>query len=136
MNRSMLLKHLVVLMFFIFLVNFAANKFYWYYSVWYFDIIMHFLGGLWLGLFFAYIFSGKSGPSPGSGFFFKVLLSTLVVGILWEFYEYYLNAVSLESFDLPDTLYDIFFDMLGAAASLFYLFKIIVSPLLNKVQSE
>src|SRR3989344_6115892 len=63
MDRKKFFKRIVYLIFFIFIVHFFANKFYWYSSIWYFDIIMHFLGGLWVGLFFIWF---KKKPDPKS----------------------------------------------------------------------
>lgn len=134
MDRKKLIKHLVFLMFFIFLTNFLAEKFHWYFSIWYFDMIMHFLGGFWVGFFFLYTFLAKDPVLPTAGLFLKIILSTLAIGILWEFYEYFLNVVSFTSFDFKDTLSDIFFDLLGSFASIFYFFKIIMLMPENTVQ--
>ena len=121
MDRKKLLKHLVVLMFFIFIMNLLANGFYWYFSIWYFDIIMHFFGGFWVSLFFVYVFSMTSGTQWNSLFFFRVLVSALAVGIFWEFYEYFLNIVSVEIFDSEDTASDVFFDLAGGLCAILYL---------------
>ena len=123
MDRKKLLKHLVVLMFFIFIMNSLALRFYWYYSVWYFDIIMHSLSGFWVSLFFIYVFSMKDTGNPNFRFFFKVLVATLFVGIFWEFYEYFLNVVSFTFFDLWDTVFDIFFDLVGGLCAILYIWK-------------
>lgn len=134
MNRKRLLKHLLFLMFFIFIVDFLAKIFFWYSLIWYLDIIMHFLGGFWVGLFFFYIFSLKNINFRPIDLFFKIFLSTLAVGILFEFYEFFLNIISVTNFDLFDTLSDVFFDILGALFSMFYFFKIIMTSSSNEVE--
>ncbi len=136
MDRKSLLKHLVFLMFFIFLVNSLALQFYWYSSVWYLDMIMHFFGGFWVGLFFIYVFSTKNPKTSILILFFKVFLATLIIGVLWEAYEFFLNIVSATSFDFRDIMSDIFFDLLGSIVSVFYFFKIIMLSSENRVQSE
>ncbi len=108
-------------MFFIFLMHLVALQFYWYYSLWYFDMIMHFLGGLWVALFFTYVFLRGKEPRPGRSLFLKVLAAMLAIGILWEFYEYYLNIVSATPWDKADTLSDIFFDLFGGLCAIIYL---------------
>lgn len=123
MDRKRILKHLVWLMFFIFIVNSISWQFSWYYSIWYLDAIMHFLGGFWVGLFFVYFFFKKDPVDLNSRFFFKIFTAVLAVGVLWEFYEFYLNIISLTSFDLPDTVFDVFFDLLGMLVLFFPFLK-------------
>lgn len=134
MIQKRLLKHLTFLMFFIFLANFFILKFYWYSLVWYLDIIMHLLGGLWVGLFFLYILSRRSRLYFSTSLVLKLVFYSLIVGIIWELYELRLNIISSTSFNLGDTLSDILFDLLGLVVSLFYYFKIIMSEWKNKVQ--
>jgi len=122
------------MMFFIFLANFLILKFYWYSLIWYLDIVMHFLGGFWVGLFFLYVFFRKEQPSFTSGLFFKLLFITLLVGLLWELYEFLLNIIAITPFNLNDTISDIFSSLLGSTVSVFYFLKIIMSAPLNKVQ--
>lgn len=124
MNRKALLKHLVILMFFIFLADLASRKFYWYYSIWYFDMPMHFLGGLWEGLFFIYVLSRKPTLLPSLGLFFKVVGFVFFIGISWEFFEYYSNNyIGQDPFNILDSLSDLFFDVSGGIVAYIYLMK-------------
>ncbi len=135
MNKEKLLKHLVFLMFFIFFTNSIILKFHWYYSIWWIDILMHFLGGFWVGGFFLYVFIRKKTRSESFIFLAKVVLATLAVGLVWEIYEFYIyQYLSQNPFDLIDTISDLFFNILGSIISFFYLFKIIIPTPLNKVQ--
>src|SRR3989344_4845711 len=73
-------------MFFLFLTDFIARELYWYYSISWFDIVMHFLSGLWVGLFFIYVFYvRKQVLRP----LFHVILFVLFIGILYEIFEIY-----------------------------------------------
>ena len=95
-------------------------NFYWYYSIHWLDMLMHFLGGLWVSLFVVYFLFLKK------DFSLKVVLLvlglTLLVGVLWELFEVSVNSFTLkETFDTADTLSDLLFDMLGSIASLFYI---------------
>ena len=123
MDRKKLIKHLVFLMFFIFLANHMALKFYWYYSISWLDMLMHFLGGFWIGIFFLYVFSRKEQLLKIFALTFRVLSATLIIGVLYEFYEFFLNIVSATSFDIVDTYVDIFFNLFGSVISIFYFFK-------------
>ncbi len=83
MDRKKLLKTAAYLIFLIFFINFVALRLYWYNSIWYFDMIMHFAGGFWLGLALLWIFSNDN---LSSRLIFKIILIVLLVGVLWEFY--------------------------------------------------
>ena len=84
-------------------------------------MIMHFLGGFWIGLTSFYIFS----PQNISGkLIFKILLLVLCIGIGWEVYEILVNDILAQnSFDFLDTLSDIFFDLSGGLCAMLYLWK-------------
>ena len=121
MNEERLLKHLVLLMFFIFILDILARQFYWYYSVWYFDILMHFLSGFWVGLFFLYAFYSRNIFSKKS---LTVILYVLVIGILWEVFEFYVhNYMGQDPFNTLDTITDIFLDLLGGVSAVWYFSK-------------
>ena len=131
MDRKRLVKHLVFLMFFIFIVNLSAQQFHWYFSVWYFDMFMHFLGGFWVGLASLYFFFSASesfGLSLESkaltGIILKILLCVLFIGIGWEIFETSIDKVIVQnSFNVLDTFSDILFDLTGGATTVFYFLK-------------
>jgi hypothetical protein len=111
---------IVFLMFFVFFIDKLADKFYWYNSIWYLDMIMHFLGGLWVGLFFIYIYYYRASKN----LVFKIIFSVLLVGISWEIFEFItFNMIGRTPFDYLDTLADIFFDLSGGLLAILYLFK-------------
>lgn len=125
MERKKLFKRLAYLIFFIFLANFLANKFHWYFSIWYFDMVMHFLGGFWLSLVFIWLFSYKK-VSFEVNFqsIFKILLGVLIIGIFWEIFEFYfINYIAENPFKILDTTSDLFFDLLGGISAIFYFSK-------------
>jgi hypothetical protein len=84
------------------------------YMLWWFDILMHFLGGLWVGIS-AYFFIYKRG-FPGSHYLqsvnkiIVVLAVTLIVGLTF--------VLGDESYYL-DTCYDIIMDLLGGMTALY-----------------
>ena len=121
MDRMRILKSLIFLMFFIFLVDLAAKEFYFYFTFWWFDVIMHFLSGAWVGFFFTYVFSRKNNLPLSV---LKVILWVLIVGILWEFFEVYTqNYLTGSPFNTFDTVSDIFLDLLGGFSAIYFSMK-------------
>ncbi len=116
-----LFKRLTILIISIFLLHSLATKFYWYSAIWWFDMPMHFLGGLWLGLCFIWILEKKTLSIKS---ILHIILSVLLVGILWELFElYFVNLIARNPFDILDTLSDIFFDLAGGFLAILYFFK-------------
>lgn len=92
----------------LFVLNAAALKFDLYYSVWWADIVTHTLGGVILAALLVYL----RGDNVGK---WKIVLSVLVVGLLWEVFEASTGMTSIEDRGyISDTLGDVFFDVLGA----------------------
>lgn len=121
MDRKKSFKNLAVLIIFIFVAHMLATKFYWYYSIWYFDMIMHFLGGVWLGLCAIYLFTPKSSSLRS---IFLVLFFVLTVGLGWEVFEFiFYNYFAQHFFDVSDTFSDIFFDLTGGVFATSYFFR-------------
>ncbi len=115
MDTKILFKRLAYLIAFIFIANFIANKFHWYYTIWWFDMLMHFTGGVWLGLVLIW-FLNKRGSSLYLDFALigKVIAWVLLIGLLWEVFEFYfINYVAGNGFDKLDTLSDLLFDLSG-----------------------
>ena len=132
-DRKKLIKRLVSLIIFLFLANFLADKFYWYSSdsLWYFDMIMHFFGGFWVGLVLFCVFEIEE---ISLKFVFKILLFTLTIGIGWEIFEILVNDVLIKNpFNYLDTFSDIFFDLSGGTFAILYFFKRIMFVSENKV---
>lgn len=117
-------------MFLIFIANSLALKFYWYFSIWWSDMFMHFLGGLWEGLFFIWFFSiinfsflKLSLEVVNFRLIYKTVLFVLLIGILWEFFEFFSNNyIGHDPFNALDTISDVFFDLAGGAFSILYFF--------------
>ncbi len=120
MDRKKLLKIITVLMLVLFVADFLAKMFYWYSSIWWFDVLMHFSSGFWVGLFFLYVFTAKESFIP----VVKVLLWVLLIGVLWEIYELYVYQHLMGiPFDIFDTISDIFLDLFGGLCAILYIWK-------------
>ena len=143
-DRKKLLRPLFFLMLLIFTANSLALAFHWYYSIWWFDMLMHFLGGLWEGLFFIWFFSspdiGESlrlSPEPKNftRLITKTVLFVLLIGVLWEFFEFFTNNyIGSDPFNILDTVSDIFFDLAGGTFAVLYFFEKTIFSSENKVQ--
>ncbi len=95
--------------------------FYW----WWYDILMHLLGGFAVALFAGYIFFLRPDNflRKLQNTFPTILFSVLAVGILWEIFELTVSAYyNLNWFEPVDTLADLLNDLLGALAG-FALFR-------------
>ena len=124
MDRKKLFKRLAVIIFLIFILNFTAHLFYWYYTIWYFDIVMHFLGGFFIALLVFWIFPTQK---FSGNYLFKIILGLFVIGVGWEVFEIiFKNIIAGEIFNPLDTVSDIFCDLAGGSLAAIYFLKRIV----------
>lgn len=116
---------LISVLVFVFAVHALALGGFLGYGLWWLDMSLHFLGGLWLAVFaFWFLFERKNYPRNflPAGLLILGLISFAVLGgVLWEFFEfswdYFLAKpyhAELAQPSLEDTLSDLFFDLLGA----------------------
>jgi len=119
-------------------LHFSALQFYLYWRFWWFDILTHFLGGLWISISFLWLFFQfglvnivKNNKNYNLAVAF---LAALFVGIMWEAFEYYFGLVAFDASNYAvDTATDISFDLVGGfAAYCIFLFKGYHKPELNK----
>ncbi|MGB3921822.1 MAG: hypothetical protein WBL19_00870 [Minisyncoccia bacterium] len=101
------------------LLHFAAESFYFYWTLFWFDILMHFLGGISVGLATFWLISHlklfQNKEAPQLSLFFLALLATLVVSFFWEVLEHLTGtAKAVEGYFL-DTTIDTSTALLGAA---------------------
>ncbi|KKT39663.1 hypothetical protein A2W54_01625 [Candidatus Giovannonibacteria bacterium RIFCSPHIGHO2_02_43_13] len=108
----------------------------WYnfpFLFWWFDIIMHFLGGFWIYIsartLIKYFNFNMIGEHDGFYSFIIFIGFVALTGVLWEFFELVLdrylihNGYSFLPGVYEDTLSDLFFDLLGGTiAFLIYLY--------------
>ena len=94
-----------------------------FFYIWWFDIPLHFLGGLWIGLTSIYIYHHSERFKPivlENHLFLSIFLCVIVVGVLWEFFEYYTGlAFAFGNYPL-DTVKDMLMDILGGVVSYIY----------------
>lgn len=124
-------KTLKILFVVIFVADFLGLYYHLFQDFFWLDIVLHFLGGVWLAIFFAYwSLRGQSPKQSYPFFFWAVFMVSFValVGVLWEFSEYtFLNDLMMKIFgsqetamyamSLDDTLADLAMDLVGATAT-------------------
>ena len=124
-HRSRLLSLIAGLIFLIASLHLAATLFSLYWTLWWFDIILHLLGGIFAGLLVLWLrfFSGYIGTSPvppGKKLIPLVVLGVVGIGVGWEVFERLLGHTwSVEGYWL-DTTVDIVLDLLGGMLALGY----------------
>jgi len=119
--QERILKLLFIVIWVLALVHMTAEYYYLYWTVRWFDILTHFLGGLWVGIAVVWVwyFSGyvRKMYMPDKSTVFVALLGGLLVGLLWELYEYIVWIVTdagLPFGYIGDTILDLIMDITGA----------------------
>jgi len=131
MDRKELFKKIAITIFLIFILNFIAGKFYWYYTIWYFDIIMHVFGGFFIALLLFWLFSVKE---ISFKIIIQIIFGVLLVGVLWELFEFvFNNVIAGDSFNSLDSISDIFCDLAGSCFAITYFYKKITLKNKNKL---
>jgi VanZ family protein len=99
-------------------LHFIASAFYYYWTVSWFDNLMHFLGGFSMGLLSLWIIYGsgiikKIVPEKKQAIITS-LICVMVIGVGWEIFEYANGLTqSTESYPL-DIMHDLISDFIGA----------------------
>jgi len=102
-----------------------ALAFFLYWKYWWFDILLHFLGGIFVGLFALYLYYYSRYIQPQHFHkryaFFLSFATVALIGIMWEFFEFssdkfaiYIGRREALQQGFQDTLGDLFFDLVGA----------------------
>lgn len=126
MNTQRFPKPLLAFILVILAFQVVANYFYWYWRIWWFDMPMHFAGGLWVGLsalWFVFL-SGRFKRNPQQNTLSVLIIgvfSVLAIAILWEIFEYGVQIVLPRGtpHDILDTTIDIFLGLVGGLVASF-----------------
>jgi len=118
-----LLKEVLITGVLISLLHYAALTFHLYWTTMWFDVVMHFLGGFFIGLlalFTFYISEWVEFPRDHAASILAMTLgSVLLVGLGWELWEVFVGFTdALE--DQVDTYVDLVMDTLGGIAAYLY----------------
>jgi hypothetical protein len=124
MNKKTFFVFEFLLIFFILVLHLTAVRFYFYWTYWWFDIMMHFLSGFWftsLFLWFSNLRNKGSKRTYGS-FLIVAILASLSIGILWEIFEYTTKLTFTSGNYVSDTISDVIMDMVGGVIASVYIY--------------
>ncbi len=108
-------------------LHMAATVFYWYASISWYDMFMHALGGIFLAVFTAAFFMRHIRALDAFETTVTLLLAVLVLGALWEYFEYgvqYVIRGSAELASVSDSVSDLVCDMLGGMVGTYFVLRL------------
>ncbi len=117
-----LIKEIFFLSIIVAFFHYTALTLYLYWTVSWFDILMHLMGGFLMGLIVVSIFIQFLKPEilkHKRAVVILVLSSVLVIGLGWELWELFLGFTDVVS-DKLDTIIDIVMDFIGGYFALLY----------------
>ncbi len=120
--KKNLAKKALFLVIFIFFLNKIADFFYWYSSIFWFDMFMHFLGGVFLAFLIGSLFSHVYQKRNTVHTVVLILVWVFVIGVGWELFEFSVQGIIKITglADIPDSFSDLFFDLLGGLVGSFF----------------
>ena len=125
MFQKPLFKESLFLLILVAVLHTVAIKFFLYWSIFEFDSIMHFLGGMFVAVsslwfyFYSDFFDPKS--KKLKDFFVVAILTLAWVATMWEIFELLTGLTFVFWYDYPyDTTLDFIMDFLGASVACLY----------------
>lgn len=115
MRKASLLYTALVLVVILGGLHLLAIHFYFYWTLWWFDILMHTLGGFAGTLFILWFIS----PVTGFRSAFIAILALLAIGVVWEIFEYVYDIAVIGNY-WQDTIGDLISDVVGAILACLY----------------
>ena len=126
MLRQQILKKLAVSFVVLAIFNEIAVFIHWYSIIWWFDMPMHFLGGMAVFYLSAVLWLPARKFVSDRRFLFEGIITALLIGVLWEALELYLFLTYGDpNFILLDSISDLFFDLAGAFLGAYFLAQIL-----------
>lgn len=117
LSRTTSLAFIVFLALLVAVLQSVAFSFFFYWTLWWYDILMHGLGGFLIGSIAAWAYVFELKRHVGVNRFLWIVGVTLAVGVLWEIFEYTVGFRVYDSLYEPyvvDTLNDMGMDTAGA----------------------
>lgn len=143
------MKTAILFLILLFLINIIFGFGFKFYRFFYFDIVLHFLGGFFVAMFsYQYLkeFLTIKNPNNKLKKILIIVSASLFFGVIWEFLEYISTILFKEALkekygitccigNLDDTLNDLLMDTLGGITFSFLLFSS-KSKIQNKLAKE
>ena len=125
MSRKKLFKRLGILVIGIFTINTLANIFFWYQSIWWLDLVMHFLGGLFVALFIVWVLYAIFNKLTPPFVFWYVVFGVLIIALSWELFEFSIWTLFnlKEIINIQDSITDVIAGSFGSIAGAIYFLR-------------
>lgn len=121
--RKYIGKMMLQLIWFLLFFTIIANLFGLFWIFWWFDMPMHFLGGLFVGFLVLYSIP-KHFYMQNNRAFLTFLLVSFVIGLGWEFFEVSMDVLFKSTHtNWLDSLSDLGFDLAGSTFAYLLLLK-------------
>lgn len=129
MKSSQLFKHAFILLIIIGFLDFFASSLYLYWTVWWSDMLLHFLSGICVAMggvsVWLFIFNREE-TDPWKTLWIGMSW-VILVGMLWEIFELRFGATSLSDgmIYITDTISDSFMNISGGLFGVVYSIKLL-----------
>lgn len=121
--RKPLFKEFFIVAVVVAILHYLALQLYLYWTVDWFDIVMHTLGGFLISIFVLFVvisYSDFENLKRHRIFIVSLIIGlTLVVGLTWELWEIFVGFTDTLK-DLGDTVLDVIMDTVGAILAIIY----------------
>jgi hypothetical protein len=131
-------------------LNYLAFQYFWYWRIWWFDLTMHFLGGILVGLFFLwyfFVFIRTEDVNISFKLALKVsIIGVLIIGLAWELFEfgidqYWAAEIGVKSFGVlqqgwMDTLSDLTLDLIGGFGATYFFWQMSVKSKIDSLSKS
>lgn len=123
--RKKLSQYALLVVVLVFFANLLAYKFYWYNSIWWYDMFMHTMGGIFLAVLAGIAFVKTYEGQIRQEIIVSTLLFVLTVGLGWELFEYAVQILlKPEPFvNISDSVSDLICDMTGGIIGTYFVLK-------------
>lgn len=102
-----------------------ALEYYLYWTVWWYDVMLHFLGGIIIGAVLVWILARFFPQSMSLRRMLTVVVMTaLTIGLGWELFEYSAGMMGGGGNLIKDTIIDLCMDVLGSIAAYLIVYRI------------
>ena len=122
MSRKKLFNRLGILVIGIFTINTLANVFFWYQSIWWLDLVMHFLGGLFVALLIVWVLYVIFKKLTPQFVFWYIVFGVLIIALSWELFEFSIWTLFnlKEIINIQDSVTDVITGSLGSIVGAIY----------------
>lgn len=127
MFKRPLIKEIFISTILISFFHWAALKFYFYWTIEWFDIFMHVFGGFLIGLIAVFLllrFLSEEVRNNLKISFLLMISFVLIVGLAWELWEIFVGFTDIID-DRIDTIVDLIMDFIGGYLAFIYARKLL-----------